>query len=244
MSLLIAALQLGVSFLALPVYVLNFLGLWDPICKRLFPFIMSKLAVDYNKKMQQHKRELFSNLGDFVGPSGRLTLLEIGCGTGANFQYYPRGCKVTCVDPNPHFQQFLSKSLKENDHVECERFLVTSGEEMAQVATGSVDVVVCTLVLCSVRSTEAVLREAKRVLRQGGAFYFMEHVTGDASSWIFFFQQIYDPTWSRLFDGCQLTRETWKDLEQAGFAELKLRHIMAPLTWNPVKPHILGYALK
>nr|XP_033792105.1 methyltransferase-like protein 7A [Geotrypetes seraphini] len=165
MALLITVLKLVVGLLVFPVYVLHFLGLWDPICKRFFSFFMSIITRFVNHHMQLYKKELFSTLGDFAGPSGQLTLLEIGCGSGANFQFYPQGCRVTCLDPNPHFQRYLDKSLKKNGHVRFERFLVIPGEEMTQVATASVDVVVCTLVLCSVKDIDAMLREIKRVLR-------------------------------------------------------------------------------
>uniref|UniRef100_A0A672P0I7 Uncharacterized protein n=1 Tax=Sinocyclocheilus grahami TaxID=75366 RepID=A0A672P0I7_SINGR len=42
-------------------------------------------------------------------------------------------------------------------------------------------------------------------------------------------------------DGCEATRATWKHLEAAGFSDLQLRHIQAPLFFM-IKPHIVGYA--
>ncbi|KAJ6658064.1 hypothetical protein lerEdw1_001540 [Lerista edwardsae] len=243
-SWLVVLLRLCVQIIAFPVYLLWYLGLWGPFCKKIFPFFMARMTIDYNRKMGDKKKELFSNLTDFAGPTGELRLLEIGTGTGSNFQFYPRGCRVTCTDPNPHFSKFLEKSLSENPHLQLERCLVAPGEDLHQIPDASVDVVVCTLVLCSATNTEAVIREALRVLRPGGAFFFMEHVASAPSSWILFWQQIYDPTWKVLFDGCHLTRETWKDLEKAKFSELKLRHIRAPFIWFPVQPHIVGYGVK
>ncbi|XP_075449531.1 thiol S-methyltransferase TMT1A-like [Ascaphus truei] len=202
MSLLILILQLSIALLALPVHVLHFLGLWSSISKRIFPYIILKISEVYNKKMESTKKDLFSNLCDFTGPSGELTLLEIGCGTGVNFKFYPRGCRVTCLDCNPNFQTFLSKSQAENGHLKFERFLVAPAENMSQVADGSVDVVVCTLLACSVTSIQKVLEEVLRVLRPGGAFYFLEHVAStDESSWMYFIQQILNPTWKLYFNG-------------------------------------------
>ncbi|MEE6471857.1 hypothetical protein FKM82_009398 [Ascaphus truei] len=245
MSLLILILQVSIALLALPVYVLHFLGLWKSVSQRIFPYIMAKISVIYNKKMESIKKDLFDNLCDFTGPSGELTLLEIGCGTGVNFKFYPCGCRVTCLDCNPNFQTFLSKSQAENDHLKYERFLVAPAENMSQVADGSVDVVVCTLLACSVTSIQKVLEEVLRVLRPGGAFYFLEHVAStDESSWMYFVQQILNPTWKLVLDGCDLRRNTWKDLEKAKFSDLKLRHIQAPLNYNPGRPHIIGYAVK
>ena len=42
---------------------------------------------------------------------------------------------------------------------------MAAGENMHQVASGSVDAVVCTLVLCSVKNQEQILQEGCRVPR-------------------------------------------------------------------------------
>ncbi|XP_004692808.1 PREDICTED: methyltransferase-like protein 7A [Condylura cristata] len=244
MALTIFVLRLVVGALAFPMYLLHFLGVWSSICKKLFPYFMRKFTVMYNEQMMGKKRELFSNLQEFAGASGKLSLLELGCGTGANFKFFPPGCKVTCIDPNPNFEKFLIDSVAKNRHLQFERFEVAAGENMHQVADGSVDVVVCTLVLCSVQNQEQILREVYRVLRPGGAFYFMEHVAAERSTWNYFWQQVLNPAWFLLFDGCNLTRESWKTLERAGFSKLKLQHLEAPLSWELVRPHIYGYAVK
>lgn len=78
---------------------------------------------------------------------------------------------------------------------------------------------------------------------QGGAFFFMEHVVADPATWSYFFQHVLQPFWYYFGDGCETTRETWKHLESAGFSELKMKHIEAPLVFV-IKPHIVGYAVK
>ncbi|XP_023391235.1 methyltransferase-like protein 7A [Pteropus vampyrus] len=165
MALSIFIIQLALRFLLFPVYLLNFLGLWNWICKNWFPYFIRNFSVTYNKQMASKKRELFSNLQEFEGPSGKLSLLEVGCGSGTNFQFYPPGCRVTCVDPNPNFKKFLIESIAENRHLQFEGFVVAAGENMHSIADGSMDVVVCTLVLCSVKNQEQFLREVCRVLR-------------------------------------------------------------------------------
>lgn len=164
-NMLVSVLRGFVQFLALPLYVLHFFGLWDSISKRFFPYFMSKFTKGYNKRLHKEKQQLFSNLADFAGSSGQLSLLELGTGSGANFQFYPAGCRVTCTDPNPNFQKYLLKSMAENQHLQYENFVVAPGEDLRLVSDSSVDVVVCTLVLCSVNNITAVLKEALRVLR-------------------------------------------------------------------------------
>lgn len=45
-----------------------------------------------------------------------------------------------------------------------EKFVVTGGENMSMVQDESIDVVVTTIVHCSVKSSEKVLEEIRRVL--------------------------------------------------------------------------------
>uniref|UniRef100_A0A8D2HZS0 Thiol methyltransferase 1B n=1 Tax=Urocitellus parryii TaxID=9999 RepID=A0A8D2HZS0_UROPR len=165
MDVLVRLLQLLMLLLTLPLHLMALLGFWQPLCKSYFPYLMAVLAAKTNRMMENKKRELFSEIKKLMGTSGKVALLELGCGTGANFQFYPAGCRITCLDPNPHFEKFLKKSMAENRHLQYERFVVAPGEDMKQVADGSMDVVVCTLVLCSVQSPKRVLQEVHRVLR-------------------------------------------------------------------------------
>ncbi|XP_072828524.1 thiol S-methyltransferase TMT1B [Vicugna pacos] len=244
MDALVRLLQLLVLLLTLPLHIMALLGFWEPLCKSYFPYLMAVLAAKTNRKMEGKKRELFSQIKGLAGASGKVALLELGCGTGANFQFYPSGCRITCLDPNPNFEKFLTKSMAENRHLEYERFVVAFGEDMKQLADGSMDVVVCTLVLCSVQSPRKVLQEVQRVLRPGGLFFFWEHVAEPRGSWAFLWQQVAEPTWKHIGDGCRLTRETWKDLESAQFSELQMERQPPPLKWLPVGPHIMGKAVK
>uniref|UniRef100_A0A8C9PXK1 Methyltransferase type 11 domain-containing protein n=1 Tax=Spermophilus dauricus TaxID=99837 RepID=A0A8C9PXK1_SPEDA len=229
MAFTVFILQLAVRILSFPLYLLKFLGLWNQISKKWFPYYMMK----------------FSQTAGLCGPSGKLSLLEVGSGTGTNFKFYPPGCRVTCVDPNPNFEKFLFKSIPENRHLQFERFLVAAGENMHQMADSSVNVVVCTTVLCSVENQEQMLREVCRVLRPGGAFFFIEHVADKHSTWNYFWQQVVEPAWYLVFDGCNLTREkSWKALERPSFSKLKLQHIQPLLSCKVLHPHVYGYAVK
>ncbi|XP_035517046.1 methyltransferase-like protein 7A [Morone saxatilis] len=229
--------------LTLPLHLMELIGLYG-MYKRLFPLLAYNVTFSYNDKMHETKRELFRNVAKFANSDGTLRLLEIGCGSGANFKFYPYGCTVTCTDPNPHFHKYLRMSMDANTHLAYGDFIVVSGEDMQGVKDDSVDVVVCTLVLCSVRNVLRVLQEVRRILRPGGAFYFLEHVVSDPSTWTYFFQHVLEPVWYYLGDGCMITRATWKDLEAAGFSELHLKHIEAPEVTPMITPHIVGYSIK
>ncbi len=150
--------------LTLPLHLMEIIGLYG-MYKRLFPVLAYNITFSYNDKMHKIKRELFRSMGKFAQRDGTLRLLEIGCGSGANFKFYPYGCTVICTDPNPHFLKYLRMSMDANAHLTYSEFRVVSGEDMKDVKDESVDVVVCTLVLCSVRNVPRVLREVRRILR-------------------------------------------------------------------------------
>lgn len=163
-SCLMKTCRLLCYVLTLPLILMQITGL-RAIYKRLFPFLAYNITFSYNDKMHKTKRELFRNVATFANAEGTLRLLEIGCGSGANFQFYPDGCRVLCTDPNPHFHKYLRMSMNASPHLTYDDFLVVSAENLEGVRDESVDVVVGTLVLCSVRSVPPVLREVRRILR-------------------------------------------------------------------------------
>ena len=96
-----------------------------------------------------------------------LTVMEIGVGTGANFKYYPEGTAVVGIEPNPNFARYVEKNVALYlPRVRLQRTVVAYAEDLqGHVEDCSVDAVVCTLVLCSVKDVDKVLGEAKRVLK-------------------------------------------------------------------------------
>jgi ubiquinone/menaquinone biosynthesis C-methylase UbiE len=74
----------------------------------------------------------------------------------------------------------LALAFDRKQGVEVVRLIQGEAESIPAPAA-SFDVVVSTLVLCSVRDPVAVLSEVHRVLRPGGKYCFIEHV-GDTHS--------------------------------------------------------------
>ena len=80
------------------------------------------------------------------------------------------------------------------------------------------DDVICSLVLCTVDNPDAVLTEARRILRPGGRFRFVEHVAARAWSPRRWLQHAIRRPWRWVYEGCDLCRDTASAIERAGFS--------------------------
>jgi ubiquinone/menaquinone biosynthesis C-methylase UbiE len=192
---------------------------------------MARGSGRYTAFMEGRKRHL---LGSLTG-----TLVEIGSGTGTNFRYFPPDLRVVGVEPNPFMHPYFREEARSSSR---SADLVRASAESLPFKDETVDAVLSTLVLCSVKELQGVLREIIRVLRPGGRFLFVEHVAAPEGTRLRRIQRLVRPVWSRIGDGCQPDRETGESLLAAGFSEVSLDRFSVPLPL--VSPHISGVALK
>ncbi len=178
-----------------------------------------------------------------VGMFGSVpdTVVELGPGSGANFRYYPRGTRVIAVEPNPMMLRRMNAQARRHG---IQIDLRHAGAEGMAVETASADLVVSTLVLCSVRDPELVLAEVRRVLKRGARFAFLEHVGAPAGTRLRRVQDTIHRPWHWLGEGCNLTRDTAATLEKADFSSLELERFDSGMTWAPYSPHIAGVAVR
>ena len=74
---------------------------------------------------------------------------------------------------------------------------------MSQFPDNSFDVVIETLVLCSVSDVGKSLSEIQRVLKPGGVFCFLDHVKAPEATWLLTLQNILTATVSYSDHVCQ-----------------------------------------
>ncbi|KAH1059783.1 hypothetical protein GLYMA_02G109300v4 [Glycine max] len=114
--------------------------------------------------------------------------------------------------------------------------------EAIPLSDASVDAVVGTLVLCSVKDVDMTLK-VRRVLRPGGLYVFVEHVAAKDGTFLKFMQRVLDPLQQTLADGCHLSRETGNDISRAGFSSVELNTaFLSSATF--INPHAYGIAYK
>jgi ubiquinone/menaquinone biosynthesis C-methylase UbiE len=168
--------------------------------------------------LQDWRQELLSPL------EGRV--LEIGAGTGANVNAYPRSLeRLVLTDPDEHMVKRLERRIVDEwpkngsspGGLPGNPEIVVAGVDALPFEDASFDVVVSTLVLCSVPEPTAALAEIRRVLRPGGSLVFLEHVAAEDAPKRLRWQRRVEPLWSRIAGNCHLTRTTGDTIAKAGF---------------------------
>ena len=167
----------------------------------------------------------------------RGEILEIGGGTGANLPHYRAAGRVVVTEPDPFMRKRMRPKLAQA-HVPVE--VLETGAQELPFADGSFDVVVSTLVLCTVPDQRAALAEIRRVLRPEGKLIFMEHVRGPGRTarW----QDRIEPLWMKLFAGCHPNRDTVAAIEAAGFRLEDFERFDPPVPLSGFVPHVQGTA--
>lgn len=144
-------------------------------------------------------------------------VVEIGPGRGSNFSYYGPGKQVVAIEPNAAFHNALAERAQ-TEGIEVE---IRAGDlRAAGLPSESEDVIVSTLVLCSVGDVDAELAEIKRVLKPGGRLIFIEHIVDEPGSVRHYAQKIFRRPWRFVADGCDMCADTKTALHRAGFAQI------------------------
>lgn len=188
-----------------------------------------RLAARYDRALAPFERRWLGRwrAEAFAALPDGARMLEIGAGTGANFEHYPPGARGAATEISCRMLEIAQGKERPSGVA-----LVQSAGERLPFADDSFDAACATLVLCSVESPSAVFAELKRVVKVGGTIALLEHVRPqgvlgpviDLLSWFTV----------RLFDD-HFNRRTVEDARRAGLkVESEASH-----AWGIVKVLVL-----
>jgi len=200
----------------------------------LFARVYQRLALlSEARGGREHRRRLLA------GASGRV--IEMGAGSGANFAHYPITVdEVVAVEPEGYLRAHAERAAA---RAPVPIAVADARGENLLCETGSFDVGVASLVLCTVPDQQRALMELFRAIRPGGELRFYEHVRAESAGEARL-QRLADATfWPHIAGGCHLARDTRAGIERAGFAiERCERFAFSPARGLPPAAHILGVA--
>ena len=183
-------------------------------------------ACCYDTLMRPFERLALQSLRKELLGSLEGTTLEIGFGTGVNFEHYSFPEQVIAIEPDLD----MSKSCSAPPGLQVRDW----SAENLPLPDDQFENVVSTLVLCSVPDLPDCLSELKRVLTPDRQLHFIEHVKGEGM--IGRLHDLCTPLWSRIAGGCRLNRHTVQAIEAAGFqlqeCEVSFQFLGTPFVWG------------
>ena len=160
-------------------------------------------------------------------------VLEIGFGTGINLKFYPQNVKrIIGVDAN---NGMLMQSQKKISNGRFQIELINQSSELLPFADNSINAVLSTYTLCSIKEINEALKEIYRVLKPGAKYYFLEHGLADnpiTQKW----QHRLNPLQNIWADGCNLNRDMKSLIVNAGFNMIEIKNY-----YMKRDPKIVGY---
>jgi SAM-dependent methyltransferase len=172
--------------------------------------------------------------------SGRV--LELGAGTGHNREHYTAAVtELVLIEPEPNMARQLRERVATAPGAAANPTVIEASAEDLPFDDGSFDVVVATLVLCTVPNPLRALGEARRVLVEGGRLLYLEHVRSNRPG-LARWQDRLERPWGFFSGGCHPNRDTGQLLADAGFWIDSLEDLKLPKAPPLVRPVIRGVA--
>jgi SAM-dependent methyltransferase len=178
------------------------------IYPKLFANFYDGFMQGFEKKLFKKRKKLLSNLEGNV--------LGVGEGTGVNFKFYPDYVKVFSVEPSVHMLKKAKLKAAGKENIIFYNYGINDKELDNQLEKQSMDAIVCTLVLCTITDPVLALENFKKWLKPNGKLIVMEHIHA-SKPLNRAFQNIINPAWKLIGDGCHLNRNTDVLIKQAGF---------------------------
>ena len=181
------------------------------IYKRIFGAVYDRFMYSIeNAHLSSRRNRLLAGL------TGKV--LEVGVGTGTNFEHYSTDIDLIGIEPSPYMLPRAEKK-KEVLLFPNKITLLNIGcgyPEMEKlIEPESLDAVVCTLVLCTIPDPSRALKNFKKWLKPGGKLVILEHIRSHNPS-RGKIQDILNPAWKKVADGCHLNRPTDLLLAESG----------------------------
>ena len=183
----------------------------------------------YDPFMRSTERGLYKKRKALISPL-RGRVLEVGSGTGINYQFYGAGVQLLALDPNAHMLARAKAKAPRHLNITYLHHGIGDPEIGSIIRPNSLDAVVSTLVLCSVPHPELALARFKQWLKPAGKLIVLEHIQAQnpVNKRL---QNLINPIWRPLADGCNLNRNTDRILLAAGFEAHDQTYFVQSLRW-------------
>ncbi len=177
---------------------------------RIAPYFDAMEAVMEGLFFKNWRKKLWSNVEGHH-------ILEVGVGTGKNFEFYPTEARLTAIDFS---EKMLKQALQTKNRKSVAVDLDLMDVQSLAYADNSFDTVIGSFVFCSVPLPIKGLKELYRVCRPGGQVLLLEHVIS-SNSFVAKLMNGINPIVLALV-GANINRNTIKNVKACGFASVRI----------------------
>ncbi len=178
---------------------------------KLFAKFYDKYMVSFEAKIVNDRKRMLQNL--------KGTVLDVGSGTGANFEHFNETVKVFAVEPSKPMLE-KSRAKVKGKNIELLHLDINDEKLHQHIAPNSLDAIVSTLVLCTIKNPELALENFKKWLKPDGKLIVIEHIHSDKKGKALF-ETLINPFWKVFAEGCNITRHTDELIKSKGFKPLE-----------------------
>ncbi len=163
-----------------------------------------------------------------IVPKAYGRVLEIGIGSGLNFDFYDFEKVHEIVGVDPAVSSVAIAKSRALNYQSKISFIETSAESIS-LESSSFDSVVIGYSLCTIPDPMQALAEVHRLLKPNGSIFFIEHGLApepNVQKW----QKRIAPFWKKIGGGCNLDRNIEELILDSGFRfkKLKKKYIKGP----------------
>ena len=178
---------------------------------KLFAKYYDKYMASFEAKIKKDRERMLKNLTG--------TVLDVGAGTGINFEHFNNEVKVFGIEPSrPMLDLALEKVNGKN--IKLVNLEINDERLNYIIEEHSVDTIVSTLVLCTIKNPDLALDNFKKWLKPDGKLIIIEHIHSDNKRKAFF-ETMLNPFWKVIAEGCNMTRHTDELIKAKGFKPLE-----------------------
>jgi len=176
--------------------------------QKLFASKYDSFMTDLEIKFHPIRKKLLGNL------EGKI--LDVGSGTGVNFEHFNENANVIAVEPSSYMLEKSIVKLPQKAKITTHNLGVTDEGLEKIIKPNSLDYIVCTLVLCTIPNHTLALEKFKKWLKPTGKLIILEHIHAKQKPRRLI-QNIINPVWKVIGDGCNLNRDTDIIIKSLGF---------------------------
>jgi ubiquinone/menaquinone biosynthesis C-methylase UbiE len=182
----------------------------------------------YDPFMHKAEEKIFAHKRHAMLHALKGSVLDVGSGTGANFSHFNSKAQVTAIEPNAKMMEYAKSKLPVD--AEIKLVLAGIGDKEIDFEENQFDYIVSTLVLCTIPKPEEALASFMKWLKPNGQLILIEHIRSHSHAGGIA-QDVINPAWKLVADGCNLNRDTDNMVKDSGFKAISENHFHLGFRW-------------